>query len=239
MNVEDLSSTANGNAESRDGDVLTPTGAGVSETAADSAATLNTPNAPESDTAGLRALVHDLQAQLAAKDEAYQDAQAHLKRLAADFENFRRRQAQDKEMLIKSAGERVIEQFLEVLDNFERALQVGERATEPQQVLTGVQMIYKQVLDFLSKEGVSVMNASGQPFDPNKHEAVLQEESDDQPDQTVLDEFRKGYTLHGKVLRHALVKIASNPSMPAVKSESTSTDNSTTPTDSATSESVS
>jgi molecular chaperone GrpE len=162
----------------------------------------------------LRARVADLEAQLAARDEAFQEMKLHATRLAADFENSRQRWTRERSELVKSAGERVLEQFLEVLDNFERAIQVGERATEPQQVLTGVQMIYKQVLDFLSKEGVSPMNAAGQPFDPNQHEAVVQEESEEHPDQTVLDEFRRGYMLNGRVLRHALVKIASNPAMP-------------------------
>jgi molecular chaperone GrpE len=162
----------------------------------------------------LRARVADLEAQLAARDEAFQEMKLHATRLAADFENSRQRWTRERSELVKSAGERVLEQFLEVLDNFERAIQVGERATEPQQVLTGVHMIYKQVLDFLSKEGVSPMNAAGRPFDPNQHEAVVQEESEEHPDQTVLDEFRRGYMLNGRVLRHALVKIASNPAMP-------------------------
>lgn len=241
MNVEDMPSSAKATTDA-------PADLGVERSVAAATDAHNAPDAsaenafgPEtgSDVARLEGLVADLQVQLAAKEEAYQDAHAHLKRLAADFENFRRRQTQDREALVKSAGERILEQFLEVLDNFERALQVGERATEPQQVLTGVQMIYKQVLDFLSKEGVVPMNASGHPFNPNQHEAVLQEESDDQPDQTVLEEFRKGYTLNGKVLRHALVKIANNPAMPAVKPPPAAADESTTLNDSATSESVS
>ncbi|MEB3222441.1 MAG: nucleotide exchange factor GrpE [Candidatus Sericytochromatia bacterium] len=170
--------------------------------------------ATASDPSPLLARVAELEAQLAARDEAFLELKSHATRLAADFENSRQRWTREKSELIKSAGERVVEQFLDVLDNFERAIQIGERATEPQQVLTGVQMIYKQVLDFLAKEGVAPMNAAGKPFDPNHHEAVVQEESEEHPDQTVLDEFRKGYLLNGRVLRHALVKIASNPSVP-------------------------
>lgn len=164
----------------------------------------------------LGARVKELEVHYAAKDEAFQDLENQYRRLAADFENFRRRQTLERENLIKSAGERILERFLEILDNFERALQVGERATDPQQVLTGVSLIYRQLQDFLNKEGVVAMDAKGQPFDPNMHEAVVQESSDDEPDQTVLDEFRKGYLLNGRVLRHAMVKIADNPSIPAV-----------------------
>jgi molecular chaperone GrpE len=173
---------------------------------------------PAPDAAGgdAAAKLRELEVHYAAKDEAFQDMENQYRRLAADFENFRRRQQQERETLIKSAGERILERFLEILDNFERALQVGEKATDPQQVLTGVSLIYRQLQDFLGKEGVTAMEAKGQPFDPLMHEAVLQEAAEDVPDHTVLDEFRKGYLLNGRVLRHAMVKIADNPAMPAV-----------------------
>ena len=163
------------------------------------------------------AKLRELEVHYAAKDEAFQDMENQYRRLAADFDNFRRRQQQEREALIKNAGERVLERFLEILDNFERALQAADKATNPQDVVTGLTLIYRQLTDFLGKEGVVPMDAKGQPFDPNKHEAVIQEASEDVPDQTVLDEFRKGYLLHGRVLRHAMVKIADNPSIPAVQ----------------------
>ncbi|MDB5101833.1 MAG: hypothetical protein JWM80_6254 [Cyanobacteria bacterium RYN_339] len=157
-----------------------------------------------------------LRQRLADRDQAYLDLEGQLKRMAADFENFRRRQAVERENLIKFAGERILERFLDVLDNFERALTAGEKATEPQQVLTGVSLIYRQLGDFLTKEGVEPMDAKGSPFDPNQHEAVVQLDVDDVPDQTVLEEFRKGYLLNGRVIRHAMVKVANNPSIPAI-----------------------
>jgi molecular chaperone GrpE len=157
-----------------------------------------------------------LRQRLADRDKVIGEMDSQMKRLAADFENFRRRQAIERENLIKFAGERILERFLEVLDNFERALAAGEKATEPQQVLTGVSLIYRQLQDFLTKEGVAPLDAKGSPFDPNQHEAVVQLDVDDVPDQTVLEEFRKGYTLNGRVLRHAMVKVANNPSIPAI-----------------------
>lgn len=157
-----------------------------------------------------------LRQRLADRDQAYTDLEGQLKRMAADFDNFRRRQAVERENLIKFAGERILERFLEVLDNFERALAAGEKATDPQQVLTGVSLIYRQLQDFLTKEGVAAMDSKGSPFDPNQHEAVVQMDVEDVPDQTVLEEFRKGYMLNGRVLRHAMVKVANNPSIPAV-----------------------
>lgn len=162
------------------------------------------------------AQLKDLEVRYAAKDEAFQDMENQYRRLAADFDNFRRRQQQEREQLIKSAGERILERFLEVLDNFERALQSAEKATNVEDVVKGLSLIYRQTSDFLGKEGVAPMDAKGQPFDPNKHEAVVQEAAEDVPDQTVLEEFRKGYLLNGRVLRHAMVKIADNPAIPAV-----------------------
>ncbi|MNL66060.1 heat shock protein GrpE [compost metagenome] len=94
-------------------------------------------------------------------------------------------------------------------------------------------MIYRQVADFIGKEGVQPMDAAGKPFDPNHHEAVVQTAVDDQPDQTVLEEFRKGYLLNGRVLRHAMVRIASNPSMPAVATSSPEDSEQAAQTDSA------
>lgn len=168
------------------------------------------PEAAESPTSE----IEELRRQLAEKQTTYEDLEAQTKRLAADFENFRRRQAQEKENLIKFAGERILERFLDVLDNFERALDAGRKATDPKDVVAGVEMIHRQLQDFLTKEGVVAMETVGQPFDPNRHEAVFQQQVDDVPDQTVLEVFRKGYELNGRVIRHAMVKVADNPASP-------------------------
>lgn len=172
-----------------------------------------------------------LQARLAERELAHQELETQFRRLAADFENYRRRQGTERENLIKFAGERILERFLEVMDNFERALQAGAKATEPQQVLTGVEMIYRQLEDFLAKEGVAAIEAKGEGFDPTRHEAVMQRDADDVPDQTVLEVFRKGYELNGRVLRPAMVQVANNPGMPAAPTPAP--DNDTSPADSA------
>lgn len=162
-----------------------------------------------------------LEAALAAKEAECADLDVQLKRMAADFENHRRREREGREDLIKSAARRVLENLVDVLDNFERALQAGANATEPGQVLDGVKLIHKQMEQFLSREGVEQIPAKGATFDPNLHEAVMAREVDDVPDQTVLEVFRAGYTLHGKVLRPSMVQVASNPSMPAAPSAPT------------------
>lgn len=177
--------------------------------------------------------VQALKAALADKEAAYADLDSQMRRLAADFDNFRRRQSQERENLIKFAGERILERFLDVMDNFERALQAGRTATDAETVLKGVDMIHRQLKEFLAKEGVNPMDAAGQTFDPNQHEAVVQTDVDDQPDQTVLEEFRKGYLLNGRVLRHAMVRIASNPSMPATAAQPSESSDQAAQTDSA------
>jgi molecular chaperone GrpE len=144
--------------------------------------------------------------------EPESEFQQQFKRLAADFENFRRRQVIEKEQLLQFAGERILERLIGVMDNFDRALASAETATDIQVVLKGIQMIHRQMEDLLSKEGVKQMACKGEPFDPNQHEAVMQVEMDDVADQTIVDVFRAGYTLNGRVLRHAMVRVASNPS---------------------------
>lgn len=155
-----------------------------------------------------------LEAALAAKEAECLDLDTQLKRMAADYENHRRREREGQEDLIKSAARRVLENLVEVMDNFERALQAGANATEPGQVLDGVKLIHKQMEQFMSKEGVEQIPAKGAVFDPNLHDAVMLREVDDTPDQIILEVFRAGYTLHGKVLRPSMVQVASNPSMP-------------------------
>ena len=180
--------------------------------------------ADTSAAAGADSRVADLERQLAEKDQAYVELEGQMRRLAADFENYRRRQNQERENLIKFAGERILESFLDVVDNFERALQAGANATDAKQVQMGVEMIHRQVQDFLAKQGVVAIQSQGQPFDPNQHEAVVQQDASDVPDHTVLEEFRKGYSLNGRVIRHAMVKVANNPAMPQGSTPTPATD---------------
>lgn len=151
------------------------------------------------------------QQELALREQAYGELEGQFKRLAADFENFRRRANAEREDLIKFAGSRVLENVLPVVDNFERALAAMGKATDIEQVRSGIEMIYRQMQDFLTKSGVAPMEAQGQPFDPNLHEAIAQAENLDLPDETVMAEVQKGYLYNGKVLRHAMVQVSRNP----------------------------
>ncbi len=141
------------------------------------------------------------------------DRDRQLHRLAADFDNFRRRAAAEKEELVGFAAGRVLESFLGIVDNLERAL-AHAQAGEPASIVQGVELIYKQIGEFLARHGVAPMESVGQPFDPNLHEAIASITTDEHPDHTVLAIAQKGYFLNGRVLRHAMVQVADNPSAP-------------------------
>jgi len=129
-----------------------------------------------------------------------------LARLQADFDNYRKRVAREREDLLKYAGEQIIASLLPIMDNFERAL--GAKNDDPGKLAEGVEMISRQIQDILTREGLEPIPSVGEQFNPEVHEAVMREENGDQPENTVIEEFRKGYTLKGKVIRPAMVKVA-------------------------------
>lgn len=130
-----------------------------------------------------------------------------LLRVSADFENYKKRAQKDKEEFRKIANEALLEELLPVLDNFDRALQHAEKDTDPKHVLQGVVMIRKLFEDTLKKHGVTDIHSLGEKFDPNKHEAIAFEETDDKEEGIVVEVYRHGYLLHGRLLQPATVKI--------------------------------
>lgn len=141
------------------------------------------------------------------KDEEIAELQQQLLRVRADFDNFRRRTRQEKEDLSLYATKKLLSDLLPVLDNFERAM--GAVATaEDEQLKTGIDMVHRQLTQVLSQYGVEQMNAEGEAFDPTRHEAVMQESADGTEPNVVLQELQKGYLLHDKVLRPAMVKVS-------------------------------
>jgi molecular chaperone GrpE len=131
-----------------------------------------------------------------------------LKRLAADFDNFRRRQTQEREDLLKYAGQNLILDILPVLDNFERAMSSSKDAKDIDSVISGIELIQKQLFEAMKKNGVEEIEALDNVFDPNYHEAVQQIVNDEKPDHTVINELQKGYTLNGRVIRPSMVIVS-------------------------------
>lgn len=129
-------------------------------------------------------------------------------RLMADFENFRKRQESERENLLKFGTENALKKMIEVLDNFERAEKALENIDDCKQHKESFVLLHKQVSEVLSKLGLEEIDAKGKEFDPNFHDAVMQTPTADYPEHTVIDELQKGYKMGDKVLRPALVNVA-------------------------------
>ncbi|MGB3292713.1 MAG: nucleotide exchange factor GrpE [Phormidesmis sp.] len=156
--------------------------------------------------AGARAA---LQQQLEASQAQLEDRTGQFTRLTADLDNFRKRTATERENEEFKVKCNTISALLEVVDNFERARSQIKPQNEGEMTIhKSYQGVYKQLVEALKKLGVSPMRSEGQEFDPNLHEAVMREPTDQYPEGTVIDEFVRGYVLGERVLRHAMVKVA-------------------------------
>lgn len=131
-------------------------------------------------------------------------------RLAADFDNYRKRQALERESLLKYGSENALKKMIEVLDNFERGQKALEKVEDCQTVKDSFNLVHKQVIETLQKLGLETIDTEGKEFDPNFHDAVMQTPNNDVPEHTILNELQKGYKLGDKVLRPALVNVATS-----------------------------
>lgn len=157
---------------------------------------------PETDAAELSAKCDQLQAEVA-------DLQDRLLRRQAEFENFRRRNERDRSEFLQYAGMEIVREIVPILDDFERA-----RKTEcsDESYRKGVELIYQRLEDTLKKIGLEPIEvAPGTEFDPNLHQAVLRLETEEAADNSILEEFQRGYNFKGKLLRPAMVKVAVKP----------------------------
>ncbi len=151
-------------------------------------------------------------------------AKAQYARLAADFENFRRRTTKEKENLEQQVKKNVITELLPVVDNFERARTQLKPNTEGEKAIhSSYQGVYRTLVGCLKRMGVSAMSPEGEQFDPNFHEAMLREATDEHPEGTVLEQLMRGYVLGDVILRHAMVKVAV-PKEPVITSEEEKTE---------------
>ena len=145
------------------------------------------------------------------KSKAYQDKIAALedkvRRQMAEFDNFRKRTAKEKEQMFSMGEKSVIEKMLPVIDNFERGLAAVPEADKENPLASGMEMIYKQLVKQLEDLGVKPIEAVGKEFDPNFHNAVMQVESEEYESGVVAQEFLKGYMYHDTVIRHSMVGV--------------------------------
>ncbi len=131
-----------------------------------------------------------------------------MMRLAAEFDNYKKRSAKEYENIRKYAAESIIKELIPIVDNFERAIESADESKDIDSLLKGINLILNQMLNLLEKEGVTRIKAVGEVFDPNVHEAVLHIASDEYPENVVVNEFQKGYILNGRVIKPAMVAVS-------------------------------
>ncbi len=163
-------------------------------------------------TEDLKNTISNNDARLEQLEKEHETLKSQYVRIAADFENFRKRQSRDQDDLKIQLVSKALTSILPIVDNFERARQqIKPESEEAQALHRSYQGLYKQLVEVLKQQGVAPMKVVGQKFDPTLHEAVLKEPSEDFNEDFIIEELQRGYHLEGKVLRHALVKVSMGP----------------------------
>ncbi len=138
----------------------------------------------------------------------YENLNNQYIRLAADFDNYRKRQAQEREALLKFGAQECLKKVIEVVDNFDRAIESVENIDNVEKMKETFYILNKQLNDSLTKLGLEQIKSIGEKFDPNLHEAVMQTQTEEYPEETIIKELQKGYKVGDKVLRPAMVDVA-------------------------------
>jgi molecular chaperone GrpE len=138
---------------------------------------------------------------------AYDELNDKFLRLNAEFQNYRKRVEKEKGDIFKFGNEKLLIEMLPIMDNFERALSATDANQAEDKVLSGVKLIKKSLDEFFEKNGVKKIEAMHEPFDPDKHHAVMSEDSDDYEIETVIEVYQEGYALNEKVIRPSMVKV--------------------------------
>jgi len=154
----------------------------------------------------------DLKKSLEEKEEELRQKHDCLLRNQAEFENFKKRTAREKADLLKFGNESLMRELLPVIDNFERSLAHAKDAPSIDDIISGLDLMEKDLVRKLEKFGLKAISAQGEPFDPLKHEATLQIETSEHPENTIVEELQKGYCIHDRLLRPAMVSVAKAPS---------------------------
>ena len=131
-------------------------------------------------------------------------------RLNAEFENQRKRLQKEKEEFVKYANEKLIIELIDIMESFERGLENARGSVNKDKLITGMELIYKQLKSVLEKNGLVSIKALGEKFDPYKHEAMMQTPSKDDEEDMILEEFSRGYMLNNKVIRYSKVRVSKN-----------------------------
>jgi molecular chaperone GrpE len=161
--------------------------------------------------------IEPLQARIAELEQAYEEQKNLYLRTLADFQNYRRRQQEEMERQRGLLLESLMTELLPILDNFERALQAAEATLELEPLIEGVRMTERQIKAVLARYDIHPIDAIGQPFDPNLHEAIQRVETTDYEDGIVIDEVERGYRMGERILRPSRVIVAKRPPEPTTQ----------------------
>ncbi len=142
------------------------------------------------------------------KDEQIEELKDRVTRQMAEFENFRKRTEKEKSQMFEVGVKTMVEKILPVVDNFERGLAQVPEDKKNDSFVEGMNMIYKQMMTAFDEIGVKPIEAVGKEFDPNLHNAVMHVDDDTLPENSIVEEFQKGYIYHDQVVRHSMVKVA-------------------------------
>ncbi len=156
-------------------------------------------------------IIEELRLKLDEKDREIDQLKERALYQQADFENFKKLKMKEKQEALKFGNETLVKELLPVIDNLERAIQHASKTEESKTITEGVELTLNGFLKVLEKFGVTRVNALGEPFDPNVHEAVAQEERSGTAPGTVVTELQKGYVMDGRLLRPAMVTVAKSP----------------------------
>lgn len=155
----------------------------------------------------------DLTAKLEASEKQSQDYYDRLLRLSAEFDNYKKRTSREMREVVKYANEKLLKELLSVVDNLERAIvAASEKKSSDDALLEGVTLTLNEMLKLLERHAVVPVKAMGEPFDPAFHQAMMQEVDNDKPENTVIRELQKGYLIHDRLLRPAMVGVSKKKS---------------------------
>ena len=168
-----------------------------------------TPQTPPENSTEAETVDEDLTARLQTAEQKAQENYDRLLRVSAEFDNYKKRTAREMQEVVKYANERMAKELLIVVDNLERAIEaacVGCADDDP--LVKGIHLTLSEVLKILERHKIQPVKALGEPFDPNFHQAMMQEEVEDQPPNTVVREMQKGYVMHDRLLRPSMVVVS-------------------------------
>lgn len=171
-----------------------------------------TPGGVEPEAGATPGDLEEMQKQLEESTKQADSYKDQLLRLAAEFENFRKRTEIEKAEFVKYSHEKIIKDLLPILDDFERALANGKKNTDFDSFYKGVEMIYQKLQKVFEDKGVKPIDSLGKEFDVMYHDVLMQMQKPGVPPHTIVEEVERGYTLHGKVIKHAKVIVAAEPS---------------------------